>query len=152
MGQLQQGMAAKAQAGYDAKTAKINAGLEIEAAHDSIRQGEDETRDFWRDVSATKGQQVASMAANGVDVSYGSAARLQDDTTMVSRERAQSLGNNIQQRTRGHYINAQNYVAEAKAARSRGKAAMQGAIFGAAASALGAASQYSSLKAKAGGK
>jgi hypothetical protein len=149
-GQLYQGAAAKSQSKYDAQVAKQNAGLEIEAAHQSVQQGQDESRDFWRDVSATKGQQVAAMAANGIDVGYGSAARAQDDTSQVARERASTLYRNIGERTRGHYINAQNYVQEAKAAKSRGQAAMTEGIFGAASSILGAASQYGKMKAKIG--
>src|SRR5690348_8947461 len=90
-GQLYSGMAAKAQAKHDAQIAQQNASLEIEAAHSSVLQGQDESRDFWRDVSNVKGQQVAAMAANGIDVSYGSGARTQDDTAMVATEKNQTL-------------------------------------------------------------
>lgn len=148
-GQLYQGAAQKSQAKYEAQVAKQNAQLEIEAAHDSVQQGQDEARDFWRDVSATKGQQIASMAANGIDVSYGSGARLQDDTQLMANDKAATLYKNSQQRTRGHYINANNYVSEAKAARSRGKAAMTGAIFSAAGSILGGATQGFGMTGKA---
>jgi hypothetical protein len=146
-GAIYQGMAARSQAGYEAKLAKQNAALEIEASHDAIRQGQDEARDFWREVSATKGQQVAAMAANGIDVGYGSAQRLQDDTTMTSRDKAATLYRNTTQKRRGHVINAGNYVSEAKAAKSRGKAAMTGAIFSAAGSLMGSAAQaFGSVK------
>jgi hypothetical protein len=149
-GSLYAGAAQNAQAKADAMVAKQNAALEVEAAHDSVQQGYNESRDFWRDVSATKGQQVAAMAANGIDPGYGSGARLQDDTAMVADEKADTLYKNIQQRTRGHYINASNYVYEAKAARARGQAAMTSGIFGAITSVLGGATQAAGIKAKGG--
>lgn len=149
-GQLSQGAAAKSQANAEASVAKQNAGLEIEAAHDSVQQGKDDARDFWRDVSTTKGQQVAAMAANGIDIGYGSAQRLQDDTQMVAEEKASTLYKNSQQRTRGHYITAQNYVQQGKAAKARGKAAMIGSVFGAASSIMGGLSQAGSMMKKGG--
>jgi hypothetical protein len=147
-GQLSAGAAAKSQANYDSKVAQQNAQLEIEAAHDSVQMGHDEARDFWRDVATTKGQQIASMAAGGIDVGYGTAERVRQDTQMVADERAGTLYKNIAQRTRGHYINASNYVSEAKAAKARGSAAMTGAVFGAASSILGSATQVAGMKAK----
>jgi hypothetical protein len=149
-GALQQGAAANAQGKEEQQVAKQNAGLEIEAAHDSVQQGKDEQRDFWRQVSATKGQQIASMAANGIDVGYGSADRLSSDTQMVANENDLTLGKNIQQRTRGHYITAENYITEGKAARAKGKAAQVGSYFSAASSIMGGLSQAAGAKKKGG--
>lgn len=147
-GALHGGITANQQGKYEAALAKRNAGMEIDAARQSVEMGQQERRQFWREVGAAKGQQIASMAANGIDVDYGAGARMQDDTAMLAAEDAQNLYRNIEERTRGHHINAANYVAEAKAAKSRGKAALVGSMFQAATSLIGGFQQASAMKAK----
>lgn len=149
-GQVMQGAQAKAQSKYEAHVAEQNAAMEVEAAHDSVVSGQGEREKFWRGVAATKGAQIASMAANGIEVDTGSAARLSSDTQLLANDDAKSLYKNIEQRTRGHVINANNYVQEAKAAKIRGKNAMTNAILGAAGTLMGTASQAAGLKAKMG--
>lgn len=150
-GTLVQGMSAQQQGNYESAVAKQNARLEIEAARESEKTGYQERRKFWREVGQTKGQQIASMAANGIDVDYGTAGRIQDDTRLLSNEDAENLYGNIRQRTRGHLINAGNFQQEAKAAKRRGRAAMTASVFGAAGSLLGGISQMQGMKAKLGG-
>jgi hypothetical protein len=117
------------QSNYEAGVARQNARLSVEAARESEKTGLVERRKFWRDVGNVKGQQIAAMAANGIDVGYGTAARIQDDTQMLANEDAEALYGNIHQRTRGYLINAANYASEAKAAKARGKAALVGSVF-----------------------
>jgi hypothetical protein len=149
-GAIYSGLAARSQANHDAAVARINAQQEIDAAHDSVTQGQSEAQSFWRKVAQTKGQQIASMAANGIDLGYGSAARLQEDTQMLANEDATNLYHNIEQRTKGHYINASNYVEQAKAAKSAGKAAFTSSLFSAAGSLMGGFSQAAGMSAKLG--
>jgi hypothetical protein len=149
-GSVVQGMSANAQGKYEAGIAKQNAALERESAIQSIKQGQNERRDYWRKVGSVKGQQVASMAANGIDVGYGTADRVQSDTQMLADEDAANLYENIHQRTRGHVINAANYKAEAKAAKQRGKAALVGSVFQAGSSLMSGLTQASQMKAKMG--
>ena len=149
-GALMQGAQANAQAKQEAAAAKQNAAMEVEAAHESVMSGQDERRNFWRQVSATKGQQIAAMAANGIEVDTGSAARLTSDTQMQANEGAKTLYHNIDERTRGHHINASNFVQEAKAAKFRGQAAKINSYFSAASSLMGSATQAAGMKAKMG--
>lgn len=149
-GALYGGMAASAQGKYESEVAKRNAALEVEAARESVLTGRDERNKFWREVGQAKGQQAASMAANGIDLGYGSAVRVQDDTQMLADADAKNLYRNIEERTRSHHINATNFVSEAKASRQRGKAALVGSVFSAAGSILGGVSQASTMKAKLG--
>jgi len=145
------GMQANAQGNYESKISQRNAQMERDAARDSIERGQGEARTFWRDVGRTKGEQIASMAANGIDVGYGSAARLQDDTATLADEDAANLYRNINERTKGSIVNAQNFVAEAKAAKMRGRAALVGSAFESATSLMSAFAQQKLLKAKLGG-
>jgi hypothetical protein len=91
------------------KSPTINAGLEVDAAHQSVLAGQDERRDFWRKVASVKGQQVAAMAANGIDVGLGAGQRTQDDTQLLANDDAKHLYSQIEERTKGHYIDASNY-------------------------------------------
>jgi len=149
-GSIYGGMAANAQSKYESNIAKRNAGMEVEAAHESVLAGLQEKTDFWRKVSQTKGQQIASMAANNIEVGYGNAGLMEQDTEMLSREDALRLNKQIEERTRGHHINAANYIAEAKAARKRGKAALIGGFISGASSLMGGFQQAASIKAKMG--
>jgi L-arabinose isomerase len=150
-GSIYGGMQANAQGKYESALAKRNAALEIEGYREDRDAAYGERRDFWRKVGAIKGQQIAAMAANGIDVNFGSAARLQEDTQMLANEDAENLYRNQKEKFRGRLINAANYTAEAKAARRRGKAELVSSIFQGASSLLGGASQFASLKAKMGG-
>jgi hypothetical protein len=135
---------------YQAKVAKANAGLEYEAARDSEDQGRRDSLSFYRQVGRLKGDQIAAMAANGIDVGFGSAARVQDDTASLAREDAGNVYRNTYERTRGNLINAANFVSEAKSARSQGQAAMIGSLFQAGGSLMGGFQQQRFLKAKLG--
>jgi hypothetical protein len=150
-GAVQGGLQANAQGKYESEMNKRNAALEIEGYQEDRNAAQDQRRDFWRKVGATKGQQVAAMAANGIDVGYGTAERIQQDTQQLANEDATNLYKNQQQQQRGRLINASNFTAEAKAARQSGKAAMVGSFFQAASSLIGGASQAMSLGAKMGG-
>lgn len=149
-GTLYGGLQANAQGKYEAQMAKRNSAMEVEAARESREIGQSERRDFWRQVGKVRGQNVASMAANGIDVGFGSAERMRSDTDMLAREDAQNLYRNIEGRTKGHLINASNFTQEAKASRSRGKAALVGSFFGAASSLMGGFQQAGSMRAKVG--
>lgn len=142
-------MQANSQGKYDAANARQNAAMEVEGFRDEREIAQNENRDYWRKVSAVKGQNMAAMAANGIDVNIGSAARLQSDVELQAGEDATNMYKNQYQRQRGRLINASNYVQEAKAARARGKAALVSSVFGAATSLLGGAAQAGQLRANA---
>jgi hypothetical protein len=144
------GMQANAQGKHDSAMARRNADLEIEGYRDDRDAALGERRDYWRKVGAVKGQQIAAMAANGIDVNFGSAARIQEDTQMLANEDAENLYRNQYQKQRGRLINASNFASEAKAARARGKAALTSSFFSAGSSLLGGAVQAGQLKAKMG--
>lgn len=149
-GSLVQGYSALTQGNYESGVNKQNAALERESAQASIKAGETERRDYWRKIGSVKGQNAAAMAANGIDLGFGTAERIEGDTQSLANEDAQNLYENIHQRTRGHIINAFNYKNEAKAAKARGRAAMVGSVFSAAGSMMGGFQQQKMLKAKLG--
>jgi hypothetical protein len=145
-----QGMQGMMASSYEANIAKRNAAMEVDRARDSIDRGRDEARDFYRTVGQVKGQQTAAMAANGLDVGYGTALTVQQDTAAGADEDATNLYRNVNERTRGFEINASNYRAEAAAARQKGKAAMVSSVFQAGSSLMSGFSQQSAMQARLG--
>lgn len=150
MGALASGQQQKAQADYNAAVAKQNAAQEVAAYQDERGAQVDERTKFWRQAGQIKGQQVAAMAANGIDVGSGSAARLQEDTQTLANEDATNLYRNQQNKAKGYLINASNYTAEATAAKMQGDAAVTNSYFGAVESILGGATQAAGFSAKIG--
>lgn len=57
-----------------------NAKIADMQAEDALRRGENEAAELRRQVAATKSAQRVSLAARGLDLTYGTAADLQDQT------------------------------------------------------------------------
>lgn len=131
---------------YEAGVASTNSHLANDQAKDSILNANLEAQRLRRDQSQLAGQQVAAMAANGVDLSFGSSRQVQENTAMIGAEDAAQLNKATAQRTRGFEINAFNYKAQAVAKRAQAKGAIVGGIFSAVGTALGSASQISQMK------
>src|SRR6185312_4444692 len=114
-GQLMAGQQAKAQANYDASVAKENAKQEVDAYQTERGQQVQERQNFWQKVGQIRGQQVAGMAANGIDPGFGSGARIQSDTTKLANQDATNLYSNQEMKSKSYLINAGNYTSEALA-------------------------------------
>lgn len=150
VGSLVGGYSQLQQGNYEAGVAKQNAALSREAAAESIRTGQVERRDFWRKIGQVKGQQTASMAANGIELGYGTADRIEGDTRALAAEDADTLYRNQNERTRGFIIDSANYKASAKASKQQGVSGLVGSVFDAGGSLLGGFQQASAMKAKLG--
>lgn len=147
-GSLVGGMQALAQGNYESSIARQNVRLENERANESTLRGREEARNLYRRVSEVKGQQVAAMAANGIDVGYGSGLRTQQDTALLAQEDADALYRNVSERTRGFDIGASNFAAEGRAAKFRGRSAMVNSVFEAGSSLMGGFQQQRVMRAK----
>lgn len=145
-GGIQANQAGQYEAGIDQQNSRIA----TDAARESERIGRDEATSYYRDVSQSKGQQIAAMAANGIDVGFGTAERVQEDTQMLADEDAQKLYNNIAQRTKGYVVESYNDRASAEAAKAKGKAALIGSLFEAGGSLASGFSQFKKAKATLG--
>lgn len=150
IGQLTSGMSAASNYRYQARVADRNVQLENQQTLDGIQRSVIDRQQLDRKYADLQGQQQATMAANGIDLAFGSAGQVANDTTMIRNEDASALYRNQANEIRGHDINASNYRGEAQAKRQQARGAIVSAAFGAASTALGGASQYSSLKASYG--
>lgn len=149
-GTLVGGVQSLMQGNYQAKVAQQNASMEYEAARESEEQGRRDATSFYRQLGQTKGDQIAAMAANGIDVGMGSGLRIQQDTAMLGEEDAGNLYHNIYERTRGNLINATNFISQARAAKEQGRQALVSSAFQAGSSLVSSFGQQKLLKAKMG--
>jgi hypothetical protein len=147
-GSITGGLAANAQARFQAKIAERNASMEREAARQELENGRDAALDHYRKIGQLKGAQRARAAAGGVGVDFGTAAAVVDDTEMLGREDAGRLYKQTLQNVRGHDIQASNFGAQANAQRASGKMALIKAGFDTAGSLLDSANQYKNLQPK----
>lgn len=149
-GSIYGGLAANAQGKYTQRVADQNAALANDQARDAKERGQRDAQLLYRRYSQIQGQQVASMAANGIDTGFGSALDVQRDTAMMAAEDADALNRNTAAEMKGYEINASNFRSEGQAARMKGKSAMIGSFFQAGGSLLEGASQFGQLKQKFG--
>lgn len=143
MGALQ----ANAQAQYRAKIAERNASLEREAGQQARQSLREEAQAKYREIARIKGQQRVAAGANGVAIDFGTAGDVQADTQALGSEDVNRIYQKGNQAMRGHDIGASNFMAEANAARSAGKAALVKGVFDMGSTVLGGAEQYETFKA-----
>lgn len=139
---------ANAQATGQKRQAQANQGEANRSAADAMERGNIEQRNLYRQVSRQKGAQRAAMAANGLDIDFGSAADIVDDTDLFAREDAANLARNTRNEARGYQIQAANFATEAKSAKLAARGALVKGVFDMGSTILGGAQQY--RKAQAG--
>ncbi len=130
------------QAKYESNLANYNRKLEGEKAADAIERGNVAARDAARRQSALVGAQRASLAANGVDLSYGTPGDLLSDSAMLGQDQQIAVRENTRREVMGYDINSANFGAQASAAKGRIAPAIIGGVFEVAGTAAGAAQRY----------
>ncbi len=131
---------------YEGKVADRNAQLTTQQARDAQDRTRIEAARLYRKAGQTGGQQRAAMAANGLDLGFGSALQVQQDTAMITAEDAGQIYKSGAEEVRGFDINAGNYRAKAQGARQAASAAIVKGVFDVGSSVLGGATQYSKYK------
>ncbi len=136
-GQIQQGQAAARAAEYNAKVAEMNATLSDRRAQDAIERGKFEEQRKRVEVAKIKGQQVAAMAANGVDLSFGSPLDTIVDTAVLGEIDALTIRSNAYRESYDHEVDAVNQRAGATIKRMEGQSAKTGSYLAAGGTILG---------------
>jgi hypothetical protein len=125
----QQGKAAEA-------TARNNATMAEYAAQDAQRRGEEEANAVQRKGAALKSAQRVSLASKGLDLGYGTAADLQDQTDFFTQSDVATARTNAGRES-------WNLRAQGQQTLAKGKADALNSMYGAAGSLLGGAGQVS---------
>lgn len=149
-GSLASGVQGMMQSSYEAKVARQNAHLEAERGRQSIEQGRRDARDFYRSLGALKGQQTASLAANGIDTGFGTALTIQQDTAAQGEEDAATLYRNQLERLKGYDLGRSNSLAEASAAKFKGRMALVNSVFQAGSSLMSGFQQQRAMRVRLG--
>lgn len=140
-GKVMSGIGQSNQYKYQASIDDQNARLANSQAQDAILNTNLEAQRRRREQSQGDGQRLAAMAANGVDLNFGSAVDVQRDAAMIAGEDVAQIYKGGNEKARGYEINAFNYKSSSAANREKAKGAMTQGIFGAVSTALGAATQ-----------
>lgn len=131
---------------YQARVADRNAQLAAEAGATIDRNTKLEAQQRYRQQGQYAGQQVAAMAANGLDLGFGSALDVQRDTAMIGAEDIGRLYEGGFERRRGNDIEGSNYRSQAQGERQAATGALVKGAFDFGSTVLGGATQYSKFQ------
>ncbi|MGU3629836.1 virion core protein, T7 gp14 family [Comamonas sp. C24C] len=129
----------RANLGLQATIADINAQTAESTAQQALVSGQRQEQASRLRTANLKGQQTASMAANGIDLGQGSALRVLTDTDTLGQIDANTIKANAVRSAWGYRTQATNYQNQALQARSAASAISPGLTL--ATSLLGGATQ-----------
>lgn len=135
---------------YEARVADANAKMASSQAADAAERGKVEAQRVMGRNSQLLGRQRAAAAANGVEVDFGSAADIQQDTADIGRQEVATTYQNAAREGLGYDISAANFQSKATAARSARKAALVEGAFEMGSTVLGAVQQVGKINASQG--
>lgn len=126
-GMIQQGKTAQQVANNNAKMAEY-------AAQDAQKRGEEDAMAVQRKAAALKSSQRVAMAANGLDLTYGTAADLQDQTDFFAQSDAATARTNASREAWRLRAGGEQDRAAGAAARSNANLSAAGTLISAAGS------------------
>ena len=129
------GVVGMMQANQQADIDRQNAILADENAEDALERSREEETRHRRQSAALFGEQIARMAANGLDVGSGSPLKALGDTKVLEEEDAGRIRESGRRE-------AYTFSVEASNLRSRARSRKRGAIFGLGKSLITGASQF----------
>lgn len=116
VGSYQQGKAQAAAYNYNAKVAEENRKIAMNNAAMERQLGLEEARRQRISTLQAIGKQEVALAANGVDVGYGTSLDLIEDTAMLGELDALTIEYNSEKKARNYEIEAMNFANEANLA------------------------------------
>ena len=139
VGQVQQAQATSASNKYNAQVQEMNAQLADRRAKDAIERGAAEEQKKRQQVAALQGQQRAALAANGVDLTFGSPLDTIVDTAVMGELDALTIRSNAYRESYDYQVQGVNARAGATMSGMAASAAETGGWLGAAGTVLGGA-------------
>lgn len=140
VGAIQQGNAQAEASRYNAKVSTMNAEMSRRRAKDAQERGAREEQQKRAQIAALKGQQIAAMAANGVDLTFGSPLDTIADTAMLGELDALTIRKNTAREAYDYEVQAVNGQADANLSRMNANASQTAGYLNAAGTLLGGAS------------
>lgn len=136
---IQQGNAASAAASYNAQVSRMNADIADKNARDAIERGKIEEQQKRSEIAYLTGKQRASMAANGVDLSFGSPLDTIVDTAMLGELDALTIRTNAAREAYNYKVSAENARSDANLSLANAKSSKAGGYLSAFGTVLGGA-------------
>ena len=150
IGAIQQGQAASASGKYNAQVADMNAKMADRAAKDALERGKLEEQKQRQKTAGLMGQQTAAMAANGLDIGFGSPLDTLVDTATLGELDALTIRSNSYREERDIRQQGANYRGQAGMYRAGASSALTGGYLNAAGTFLGGGAKSYEYGAKAG--
>jgi len=138
-GQVQSAQAQASAANYNAQIGEMNATMAERRAKDSIERGAVEEQKKRQEVAKLRGAQTAAMAANGVDLNFGSPLDTLVDTAALGELDALTIRTNAYRESYDHQVDGVNKRAGATLNRMEAASATTGGWLAAAGTVLGGA-------------
>lgn len=138
-GAVQQGNASAAASRYNAQVAEMNATISDKRARDALERGQVEEQKQRQKTASIMGAQKAAMAANGVDLSFGSPLDTIVDTATMGELDALTIRSNAYREEYDYKVDAVNKRAGANLSRMEASAAKTGSLLTAGSTILGGA-------------
>lgn len=138
-GAVQQGQAAASAGKYNQNIAEMNATLSERRAKDAMERGALAEQRKRQEVAKITGAQTAAMAANGVDLSFGSPLDTLVDTAVLGELDALTIRTNTNREAYDFRVDAVNKRASGQMERMKGDAAATGGYLKAGGTILGGA-------------
>lgn len=120
------------QADYQSKIAERNAKIADNQAQEALARGEQDAIEIQRRGAALRSAQRASLGAKGIDLGYGTAADLQDQTDFFTQSDVATARTNARKNAWGYQAQAGGFVAEGENARYQGNLATTSSLLSAA--------------------
>lgn len=136
-GSMAQAQAQADAANYNAQVAEMNARLAEKRSKDAFDRGQKEEQAKREEVSQLIGRQRAAMAANGVDIAYGSPLDTLVDAKTMGELDALTVRTNTAREAYNHDVDAVNKRSKAQLHRMEAKAATTGGYLSAMGSLIG---------------
>lgn len=135
-GAIQQGKAANEAAKYKAQVGEMNATLADRRAKDAVERGAKDEQRKRLEVARLQGEQRAAMAANGVDLTFGSPLDTMVDTAKLGELDALTIRTNAYREAYDYQVDGVNKRAGATLDRMEGKNAQKAGYLSAAGTVL----------------
>jgi hypothetical protein len=144
---IQQGNAQAAASNYNAQVSEMNATLADRRARDAILRGQEEEQRKRMEIGQLQGRQRAAMAANGVDLSFGSPLDTLVDTAIMGELDALTIRRNAAREAYDFDVQGVNLRSDAALSRANAKSAKTGGYLAAAGTVLGGGAEIGKFRA-----
>lgn len=145
--QIQAGNAQAAAGQYNAQVAEMNATLADRAAKDALERGAREEQQQRMATAQLQGRQRAAMAANGVDLTFGSPLDTLVDTATMGELDALTIRRNAAREAYDMNVQGVNARADATLSRMNARSAQTGGYLSAAGTVLGGGADVAKYRA-----